>query len=160
MLSNARSGAFNTAAIALATLTYPLLRLKHQLVSRLIAARTQQRPQMQEAGVQAEMSMNDPQWGKRPNKNENGPPDFDEIVRKFNQKLGNLFGNKGNNNGTQNTPNGGGGGPSKAMMGGGFIFSIGLAVAVWLASGFYIVETGRKGIELRLGKYKQTTVRA
>src|SRR5690348_17310461 len=35
------------------------------------------------------MSLNDPQWGRRPNQ---GPPDLDEIWRDFNRKLGGLFG--------------------------------------------------------------------
>jgi modulator of FtsH protease HflK len=131
----------------IATLVYPLAWLKFRFMNKF---------QRGAVANETEMSMNDPQWGKRPNKNENGPPDFDEIVRKFNQKLNGLFGKKspatgGGDGGNQF------GGPSKAVMGGGFLFAIGLAVAVWLASGFYIVETGRKGIELRLGKYKQTT---
>ncbi len=96
----------------------------------------------------------DPQWGKRGGGNE-GPPDLDEILRKFNQKLGGLFGGKGANN-----PSGGGtggSGPSAAMMGGGFALAAGLAMSVWLASGFYIVEEGKRGLELRLGRYVQTT---
>ncbi|TMH86688.1 MAG: hypothetical protein E6H45_05370, partial [Betaproteobacteria bacterium] len=32
------------------------------------------------------MSLNDPQWGKRGGGNE-GPPDLDEMWRRFNQKL-------------------------------------------------------------------------
>jgi membrane protease subunit HflK len=32
-----------------------------------------------------------------------------------------------------------------------------LIVAIWLASGFYIVEEGRRGVVLRLGKYLETT---
>lgn len=128
----------------LAALVYPAAWLNYQLMNKF----------RRDAG--SEMSMNDPQWGKRPNKNESGPPDFDEIVRKFNQKLNGLFGKK-----TPVTGGGDGGnqfgGPSKAVMGGGFLFAIGLAIAVWLASGFYIVDTGRKGIELRLGKFKQET---
>ena len=35
------------------------------------------------------MSLNDPQWGRRPNQ---GPPDLEEIWRDFNRKLGGLFG--------------------------------------------------------------------
>ena len=135
------------ASLFLATLVYPLAWVKFKFMNKLRGGVT---------ANETEMSMNDPQWGKRPNKNENGPPDFDEIVRKFNQKLNGLFGKK-----SPSTGGGDGGnqfgGPSKAVMGGGFLFAIGLAIAVWLASGFYIVETGRKGIELRLGKYKQTT---
>ncbi|MBL0123982.1 MAG: FtsH protease activity modulator HflK [Betaproteobacteria bacterium] len=100
----------------------------------------------------------DPQWGKRGNKND-GPPDLEEIVRKFKQTLGNIFGQKGSGN-SGNVPggnSGGSGGPSAAMMGSSFALAAGLAISVWLASGFYIVEQGSKGIELRLGRYTQTT---
>ena len=137
-------------ATSLAAVFYPMARLNYGLASRFQRARNH---------AENAMSMNDPQWGKRPNKNENGPPDFDEIVRKFNQKLSALFGKKTSPNGTGDNGNSGGsfGGPSKTAMGGGFLFAIGLGVAVWLASGFYTVDTGSKGIELRLGKYKQTT---
>ena len=37
------------------------------------------------------------------------------------------------------------------------IFVILLIVAVWLASGFYIVDEGKRGVVLRLGKYLETT---
>ena len=129
-------------ARVLAIATYPFYRAKYRL-SRNIDRK---------AGI-SEMA-EDPQWGKRGN-NE-GPPDLDEILRKFNQKLGELFGRKGrgNNGRNEGVP---GGGPSTAMMGGGFALAAGLAFSVWLASGFYIVEQGSKGVELRLGKYVQTT---
>ena len=42
------------------------------------------------------MAQNDPQWGKKGN---DGPPDLDELLRKFSQKLSGLFGgNKGGGN--------------------------------------------------------------
>jgi membrane protease subunit HflK len=94
------------------------------------------------------MAHNDPQWGKRGNE---GPPDLDEIMRKFNQKLAGLFGRGG-----PNEPSSGGSGPS-AAMGGGILLAIGLIAAVWFASGFYTVEEGRRGVEMTLGKYSQTT---
>src|SRR5436190_1499284 len=78
----------------------------------------------------------DPQWGKRGGNNE-GPPDLDEILRKFNQKLGNLFGQKGSGNSGGGS---GSGGPTAAMMGGGLALAISIAISVWLATGFYIVE--------------------
>lgn len=149
-------------SILIAVLVYPLVRLKYSSTHRpqYAGAMPSSTHDDNLHGITKEgieMSMNDPQWGKRGNKNEGGPPDFDEIVRKLNQKLSGLFGKK--NSPTSGGDNGSGqfGGPSKAAMGGGFLFAIILALAVWLASGFYIVETGRKGVELRLGKYKQTT---
>jgi membrane protease subunit HflK len=42
-------------------------------------------------------------------------------------------------------------------MSGGLVFIVLLIIAVWLASGFYIVDEGRRGVVLRLGKYQETT---
>ena len=98
--------------------------------------------------VGALMALNDPQWGRRPNQ---GPPDLDELWRDFNRKLGNLFGRRG----------GGGDGtetPEPRRMGGGAGLLLGLVVAVWLASGFYIVYEGQRGVVLRFGKYSEITL--
>ena len=35
------------------------------------------------------MALNDPQWGKKGN---DGPPDLEEIFRKFKQQISGLFG--------------------------------------------------------------------
>jgi membrane protease subunit HflK len=126
----------------LAVAAYPLYLVKYRMSRRARMS----------AGV-SEMA-EDPQWGKRGGNND-GPPDLDEILRKFNQKLGNLFGQKGSA-----SPGGGAGGPkgsSAALMGSSFALAAGLAISVWLASGFYIVDEGKRGVELRLGKYVQTT---
>jgi modulator of FtsH protease HflK len=98
------------------------------------------------------MSQNDPQWGKR---NNEGPPDLDEILKKLNQKLAGLFGARRE----PAPPSGGtpGSGPSGAFFGGSGVAIIALIVAVWLASGFYIVDEGRRGVELRLGRFIQVT---
>src|SRR5690349_7946699 len=95
------------------------------------------------------MSLNDPQWGKRPNQ---GPPDLDEIWRDFNRKLAGLFGRRGGGAGGDDPQ-----GPDGKMFGGGAGLLVGLILAVWLASGFYIVYEGQNGIVLRFGKYVQTT---
>lgn len=95
------------------------------------------------------MSLNDPQWGRRPNQ---GPPDLDEILREFNRKLNNLFGRRG---GGGDEPPGGG---DVKRFGGGAGLLLGLIVVVWLASGFYIVYEGQRGVVLRFGKYSATTM--
>ena len=92
----------------------------------------------------------DPQWGK---KNNEGPPDLDEILRKLQQKISGLFGFKPRPPGTP--PEGGSG--MGTAVGGGVVFIVLLILAVWLASGFYIVDEGRRGIVLRLGRYLETT---
>ncbi|MBK8323951.1 MAG: FtsH protease activity modulator HflK [Betaproteobacteria bacterium] len=101
------------------------------------------------------MPPNDPQWGKKPN---DGPPDLDEILRKLNQKLAGLFGKRGPAPIGPSGPSGGSSGPSSAFFGGSVAFIVILIVGVWLASGFYIVEEGRRGVVLRLGKYIETTM--
>ena len=98
------------------------------------------------------MPPNDPQWGK---KNNEGPPDLDEILRKLQQKIAGLLGFRPRGPTGPATP-GPGAGMSSAL-GGGLVFVILLVIAVWLASGFYIVDEGRRGVVLRLGKYLETT---
>ena len=91
------------------------------------------------------MAWNDPQWGKN---NKAGPPDLDELWRRLNQRLSTLFRGKGG--GGNEEP-----GPSlpKNLIG----LILALAFLVWVASGFYIVDAGSKGIVLRFGKYTETT---
>jgi len=93
------------------------------------------------------MALNDPQWGRRPGQ---GPPDLDEIWREFNKKLNALFGRRGGGEGPQ--------GPGVKRFGGGAGMLLGLVVLVWLASGFYIVYEGQRGIVLRFGKFVETTM--
>jgi modulator of FtsH protease HflK len=97
------------------------------------------------------MPPNDPQWGK---KNNDGPPDLDEMLRKAQQKIAGLLGFRPRPAGT---PPGGGGNGMGAAMGGGMVFILLLIIAVWLASGFYIVEEGRRGVVLHLGQYREST---
>jgi len=96
------------------------------------------------------MSLNDPQWGRRPNQ---GPPDLDELWRDFNRRLSALFGRRGGG-GDGNNPET----PDPARMGGGAGLLLGLIVVVWLASGFYIVYEGQRGVVLRFGKFAETTM--
>lgn len=94
---------------------------------------------------------NDPQWGKKDNE---GPPDLDEILKKLQQKISGLLGFR------PRGPSGpAGGAPNHygAAMGGGAALVIVLVIAVWLASGFYIVDEGRRGVVQRFGKYLETT---
>ncbi len=99
------------------------------------------------------MAWNDPQWGNKDNRKNSGPPDLDELWRRINQRLSSLFGNKDGGSG-------GGDGLSPAgVPGGGNLVGllIGVLVLVWVASGFYIVDTGQRGVVLRFGKYVETT---
>lgn len=104
------------------------------------------------------MAWNDPQWGnKNSGKNsggDSGPPDLDELWKRLNQRLNGLFGGKGgDNDGAGST-----GGPSLGGHTGGMAgMLIGLAVLVWVASGFYIVDAGEKGVVQRFGQYTEST---
>jgi len=95
------------------------------------------------------MALNDPQWGRRPGQ---GPPDLDEIWREFNRKLNALFGRRGGTGGE------GPQGPGVKRFGGGAGLLLGLIFLVWLASGFYIVYEGQRGIVLRFGRFVETTM--
>ncbi len=94
------------------------------------------------------MAQNDPQWGKR---NNQGPPDLDELFRRFNRKISELLGRRSNGPG-----NDGGGSPIRSLPGGAWLIPAVLA-AIWLASGFYIVDASSKGIVLRFGKFQEST---
>lgn len=101
------------------------------------------------------LSLNDPQWGRRPGGGNQGPPDLDEIWRNLNRKLNKLLGGKGGGNGNGEAP---GGGPSAGALGGGAGLLALLIVVVWIASGFYIVNEGQRGVVLRFGKFVETTM--
>jgi membrane protease subunit HflK len=115
------------------------------------------------------MSLNDPQWGNRGNGDgrgdrrggkrgdEQGPPDLEEIWKDFNQRLSGMFGRR--REGGPSDPGGPGqpGVPSLKQFGGGFGLLVLLALVVWLASGFYKIDTNERGVVLRLGKYNTVT---
>ncbi|HXU50985.1 MAG TPA: FtsH protease activity modulator HflK [Casimicrobiaceae bacterium] len=97
------------------------------------------------------MSLNDPQWGKR-NNAQGGPPDLDEIWRNLTRRFGALLGQRGRDGGE----GGDGGGGGLRLSGAALV--VALVVVVWLASGFYIVDEGRRGVVTRFGKYIETTL--
>jgi membrane protease subunit HflK len=100
------------------------------------------------------MAWNDPQWGNKDNRKNSGPPDLDELWRRVNQRLNSLFGNKGRGGG-----DGGEGFSPEGLPGGGNLIGllVGALALVWVASGFYIVDTGQRGMVLRFGQYVETT---
>ncbi len=97
------------------------------------------------------MGLNDPQWGKK--KGADSPPDLDDVLRNVNKKISDIFGRKGGDGG-----NGGsrGEGPRQHSTGG-VILLIGILLVAWIASGFYIVNEGHRGVVLRFGEYVATT---
>lgn len=98
------------------------------------------------------MASNDPGWGSgNRGKNNEGPPDLDEMMRDLTRKLNGLFGK-----GTK-APNGAPT-PSQPINSGGVGIVLGLIVLVWLATGFYIVDQGKRGVVLRFGKLVEITM--
>ena len=117
------------------------------------------------------MSLNDPRWGNQGNdddkrddkgrRDNQGPPDLEEVWRDFNQRLSGIFGGK-RGGGRPNGGGGGGGGPKLPdftfrQFGGGIGALIALVLVVWLASGFYTVDANQRGVVLRFGKQIETT---
>ncbi len=103
-------------------------------------------------------------WRARPGvmlnngRNNDGPPDLDELWRDFNRKLSGLMGGKGG--GSQQPPGrpeGGGSGLPDPRSAGIGIGLIGAAVLVfWLGSGVYIVQEGQQGVVMTFGSYSST----
>lgn len=78
-------------------------------------------------------------WGQRRRGGGGGPPpDLDQLMRNFQRRLSQLFGGRGGSG-----------------------FGIGLIIAVvialWLLSGFYVVQQGERGVVLRFGALHDVT---
>ena len=85
-------------------------------------------------------------------KNNEGPPDLDQVLRDLSQKINNLFGKKssgGFNSNNQPADNKDFNVPIAPILA--------IIVAIWLATGFYIVDQGSLGVEQRFGKFSTTT---
>jgi len=93
------------------------------------------------------MSQTDTQWGKRRN---DGPPDLDELIRKYMGKLKLFLGGKP---GEQAGPTG----PSGQMAAGVGGVVLAVLALLWIASGFYVVDLREQGVVLRFGRYVETT---
>ncbi len=95
-----------------------------------------------------------PAWAQRSfifgQRNNEGPPDLDEVFRDLNKKLNGLFGKKNNDSGG-NQPSSGKGFDLPVLP------ILALIVAIWLATGFYIVDQGSLGVVQTFGKYTTTT---
>ena len=116
----------------------------------------------------------EPPRGRGPNA---GPPDLDELWRDFNRKLGGLFGGRGGAGGRGGFGGGRGGGGGSGGFGGGrgggggsggfqppdmksaglgAGVIAGIAVLIWLGSGFFIVQEGQQAVITQFGKYHST----
>ena len=95
------------------------------------------------------MGLNDPQWG---NKN-GGPPDLEALLKKLKVQLSVLLGQK-TGPGNKGPANSG----LPALSGGALGLLAVIAVMIWLASGFYIVDASQRGVVLRFGKQVEVTL--
>jgi modulator of FtsH protease HflK len=86
-----------------------------------------------------------PGFGQR---NNEGPPDLDEVFKDLSNKINQLFGGKRTSGGDPN--------PTRNIQ---FpvLPIIALVLAIWLATGFYIIDQGSRGVVLRFGKHVETT---
>ena len=103
---------------------------------------------------------NKPPQQPPPNNNRptgNGPPDIDELWRDFNKKLSGFFGSPKKGGGGGEPPLGGKP-PSLnfniGKYGVGAIFAA--IVAIWLSTGFFIVQEGQQGVITQFGRYHST----
>lgn len=86
-------------------------------------------------------------WGG----NNQGPPDLDEALKKFQEKLRGIFGGSGGG-GSSSTGGGGIPGFSAGVVG----LLVIVALAVWGLMGFYQLDQQERGVVLRFGKYINT----
>ena len=82
-----------------------------------------------------------------------GPPDLDEALKKFQDKLNGMLGGRGGKRGGGSGGKSGGNRPRNTFALPGLLIVIGLAV--WAASGFYLVDQSERGVVLRFGKFQE-----
>ena len=91
------------------------------------------------------------------NANNDGPPDLDELVKDLKSKVNNVFKlkPKNTNNGNGSQP------PSNNSADSGIIKPLPIVIVivlVWLATGFYIVDQGSRGVVLTFGENTAITL--
>ena len=77
------------------------------------------------------------------------PPDLEEVMRSLQEKLGGLFGGDGGG-----SSGGKGGNMSTTLV----ALMVAVPLAIWAATGIYIVDEGNRGVVTRFGKYVETTL--
>ena len=84
-----------------------------------------------------------------------GPPDLDELWQDFNAKLAGLFGRKTNGS-EPPSQNGGPTGPDfkAARFGLGLVCAV--LLAIWMCTGFFIVQEGQQAVITQFGRYHST----
>jgi membrane protease subunit HflK len=92
-------------------------------------------------------------WGgnRRPNGQDQGPPDLDEALGKLIEKFNGLFGGSGNK-GTSGSDGSGASAPNGKII----LFGAAVILVLWAGMGFYTVDQQERSVVLRLGKYSET----
>ena len=88
-------------------------------------------------------------WGQ--GNGQNGPPDLDDLIKDLQKKFSGILG------GGIKKPGGGGPGRTRSIGGRSILFIALILIGLWAATGFYVVEQGEQGVELRFGRYLQVT---
>lgn len=98
------------------------------------------------------MAWNEPGSGgnKNPWDNNGGPPDLEEMLKKFRARFGGQRGSGGGNSASS------GGGSGGGLPKGALTLVAVVAGAIWLLSGFYIVQPAERGVVLQFGQYLAT----
>ena len=90
--------------------------------------------------------------GNRPGNDGPQIPELEDIVKKGQEQLRVLMGGRGNGQGGQ----GGAGEPGPGIGKGAIGLGVLAALAIWIVSSFYRVDTSEQSIELLFGKYYAT----
>lgn len=95
-------------------------------------------------------------WGSGNNggRGDQGPPDLDEALKKFNDRLSGILGGK--KGGGAGGGGGGGGGNSGAASFGLLGILLVIGASIWAVSGFYRVDQAERAVVLRFGEYHET----
>ena len=91
-------------------------------------------------------------WGQ--GNGQSGPPDLDQVIRDLQKKLSGIFG-KSSSRGGGGGGSGGGKGKGLTLGRTGLSLLAIVVVGLWIASGFYVVDQGEQGVQLRFGKYQE-----
>ena len=93
-------------------------------------------------------------WGNNGggNRNEQGPPDLDEVVKKLQESLSGLFGKSGGSGGSGSD----GGGPGFELSGKAMGIGALILVLAYGAFGFYKVDEQERAVILRFGQFLET----
>lgn len=95
------------------------------------------------------MGWNEPSNGKDPWGGKEGPPDLDEALKRFQNKLKSILGGGQEKSGNS---------PTSGNSGAGFLamFALAIIAILWALSGIFVVGPAEKAVILKFGKYVET----